>query len=111
MSRRPSYPPKTRALKTPEDTILRNLVKEGTNLGWLTYHTHDSRRSPEGFPDLVMVRGNTMLAWELKSETGQPTRAQLTWVAALMQVTRLDVRVVRPEGLEDAYKTLVEAGR
>lgn len=24
--------------------------------GWRYYHTYDSRRSPEGFPDLVLLR-------------------------------------------------------
>ena len=29
--------------------------------GWLAYHTHDSRRSAPGFPDLVLVRNGIQI--------------------------------------------------
>ena len=35
-------------------------------LGWLVYHTHDSRHSPEGFPDLILVREPRLIIAELK---------------------------------------------
>lgn len=52
--------------------------------GWMVYHTHDSRRSASGFPDLVAVHPKlgTIFA-ELKSDKGQPTAAQNDWLAAL----------------------------
>lgn len=39
--------------------------------GWLVYHTHDSRRSAEGFPDLVMLRLSRMVVAELKTPTAK----------------------------------------
>ena len=55
--------------------------------GWRTYHTHDSRRSNPGFPDIVMVhpkRGLVVFA-ELKREGGRTTQAQRDWLADLRQ--------------------------
>lgn len=64
-----------------------NIVRLAKLLGWLCYHTHDSRKSTAGFPDLVLVRqyrqpGRALFA-ELKTERGRLSPAQETWCHAL----------------------------
>ena len=54
--------------------------------GWRVYHTHDSRRSAPGFPDLTLVRGPELLFVELKSGSGRLSRAQKEWLEALRVV-------------------------
>lgn len=51
--------------------------------GWKRYHTHDSRRSPKGFPDLVLVRAPRVLFIELKKADGVITPEQQDWLRAL----------------------------
>lgn len=51
--------------------------------GWLCYHTHDSRRSDPGFPDLVLVRGGTLIFAELKSKYGRVSAEQKVWLNEL----------------------------
>ena len=51
--------------------------------GWLVYHTHDSRRSEPGFPDLILVRGRIVVALELKMPGCKPTPKQQAWLTAL----------------------------
>ncbi len=50
--------------------------------GWAAYHTHDSRKSVPGFPDLVLVR-EVVLWRELKTNTGKLTQEQATWLSLL----------------------------
>jgi hypothetical protein len=63
---------------------------------WKTYHTHDSRRSAPGFPDLVLVKpGRHCLFWEVKTERGQVSVAQQAWIDDLRNSGQIAV-VVRP---------------
>ena len=68
--------------------------------GWLVYHTHDSRRSEPGFPDLTMVRGTRLGFVELKSAKGKLSEAQHDWLAALMFAGAW-VRIWRPQDWHD----------
>ncbi|HMM95380.1 VRR-NUC domain-containing protein [Phycicoccus sp.] len=54
---------------SPSEADLQSwIIEAATTLGWLGYHTHDSRNSVEGFPDLVLVRGRIIYR-ELKIST------------------------------------------
>jgi VRR-NUC domain len=67
--------------------------------GWLAYHTHDSRRSDAGFPDLVLVRPPELIVAELKTERGRVTGAQSHWIEALL-ASGVEALVWRPSDLE-----------
>ena len=45
-----------------EKEFQRLVVDYATLHGWMHYHTHDSRRSTPGFPDLVLVRERIIFA-------------------------------------------------
>ena len=62
---------------------------------WLVYHTHDSRRSAPGFPDLTMVRRGHLIFAELKTEKGPTSAAQKRWLAEL-QMAHPHVYLWRP---------------
>lgn len=52
--------------------------------GWRCYHTHDSRRSQAGFPDVTLVRDKRLIFAELKSAEGRMSAEQSEWAAALL---------------------------
>jgi hypothetical protein len=54
--------------------------------GWRVYHTHDSRHSEPGFPDLTMVRNGCLIFAELKADKGRLSPAQREWLADLETV-------------------------
>jgi hypothetical protein len=54
--------------------------------GWRAYHTHDSRRSQPGFPDLVLVRPPEILFVELKGARTRVQPEQREWLAMLSDV-------------------------
>jgi hypothetical protein len=70
--------------------------------GWLCYHTHDSRRSEAGFPDLVLVKASTddrpgnIIFAELKADRGRLTPAQRVWLEALGACPGVEAYVWRP---------------
>ena len=53
---------------------------------WLCYHTHNSRGSVAGFPDLVLVRGDRVVFAELKVGRNKRTQQQEVWATALNAV-------------------------
>lgn len=73
------------------------VVQAAQSMGWVYYHTHDSRRSPAGFPDLVLVHPvkKRILYRELKAEKGKVSNAQKIWIDNLV-ATGADVAVWRP---------------
>jgi len=70
----------------------------------LVYHTHDSRRSVAGFPDLVLVSEHRQRALfrELKTSKGRLSAAQFDWISS-MQLAKLNAGVWRPEDLTNGH--------
>ena len=95
------------------------LVETAQLCGWLYFHAYRSDKSPEGFPDLVMVRDGALLALELKR--GLPEiaamvrtdsgKAQLDWIAAIHQVPGCRAAVVSPENEAMAMGWILERRR
>jgi hypothetical protein len=78
-------------------------------LGWRVYHTHDSRRSEPGWPDLALVRDRLVMA-ELKTDTGRLSKAQRDWVTSLANAG-VEVYVWRPSDIDHVLRTLKAKGR
>lgn len=72
--------------------------------GWVWYHTHDSQRSPGGFPDLVLARERVVFA-ELKQDHKYPTPKQRTWAQNLTRAGA-EVYLWKPRDLDSIYKVL-----
>lgn len=86
-----------RAKAMTEGQLQIAVVEAAKRRGWLVYHTHDSRRSQAGYPDLHLVHptaGRSLLR-ELKRETGIVSKDQKIWLAAL-KLAGLDAGVWRP---------------
>jgi len=66
--------------------------------GWKMYFTWNSRNSPSGFPDLVLVnpQQKRVIFAELKSEAGKVTSTQAEWLDALLACGQ-EVEVWRPQ--------------
>lgn len=79
-----------------EKELMAVVVELATLLGWRSYHTHDSRRSGPGFPDMVLVRDGRLLFVELKSERGKLTYPQRAWLSALHVCPSAEVYEWRP---------------
>lgn len=78
-----------------EAQLLEIVVNAAEMGGWRHYHTHDSRRSAPGFPDLVLVRSPEVLWRELKTTAGRVTAEQHAWIADLQDAGQ-DAEIVRP---------------
>ncbi len=75
-------------------------------MGWLYYHTQDSRRSQPGFPDLVMLRGKRQVVAELKRQKGaKPSEKQQNWLDGYKAVGA-EVYVWRPAHIPEIEEIL-----
>ena len=75
-------PTQSSALSLSEADLQTCVIDLAQRLGWLVYHTHDSRHSAKGYPDIVALNGTVGLAIELKSEKGKVTPEQKQWLTA-----------------------------
>jgi len=79
--------------------------------GWLTYHTHDSRRSQAGFPDLVFVRPPAIVFAELKSARGKLRPEQEAWLEAVAGCETVGARLWRPSDWPEIEKEMLARPR
>ena len=72
------------------------------------YHTHDSRRSPSGWPDVAAIKptGGTLYLCELKTDTGIVSQAQAAWLEALGGCTGVVADIWRPSMLSEVVERL-----
>ena len=66
-----------------EKAFQSDVMRVAKMLGWLPYHTFDSRRSASGFPDLVLVRERVLFR-ELKVGKNKLSQAQELWRDSIM---------------------------
>lgn len=85
------------------DAEVRKLAKL---CGWLYYHTYRSKRSPAGFPDLVLVRPPRIVYAELKSKDGKVTPEQKIWLDKLAGCPQNEVYLWRPDELQEIADVL-----
>lgn len=75
--KQPAIPPES------EKQFMQTVTDLAGVFGWLVFHTHDSRRSQPGFPDLFMLRGRRAIGAELKSARGKATFDQTMWLSRM----------------------------
>jgi hypothetical protein len=73
--------------------------------GWKVYHTWNSKHSEAGFPDLLMLRGERIIAAELKRDGKRPTPAQDEWLVAFGRAGVL-VYEWHPKDWDDIQRTI-----
>jgi hypothetical protein len=104
-----SFVPTTFVPPVPPDATEKQLQAAVMRLaeahGWLAYHTHNSRHSAKGFPDIVAVRGPQLLFAELKTQTGKFSTEQTEWLTALERVPGILVRRWRPSDWDEIVST------
>lgn len=76
--------------------------------GWLYYHTFNAFRSPEGFPDTVLIhpKKHRLIIAELKTDTGKVTLKQQAWIDAWSLIPCAEVWLLRPSMFDDFWEEL-----
>ncbi len=77
--------------KISEKAFMRQIVQLAGLCGWFVYHTHDSRRSTKGFPDILLLKGPRIVVAELKVGRNKLTPEQESWLAAFRLVPGAEV--------------------
>lgn len=97
---------------TPLEDILeadwqRTVLQLAKTLAWWAYHTHDSRRSAHGMPDLLLVKDRVVYV-ELKRESRKTSKLSPEQIRVLtrLSVAGAEVYVCRPSHLDELAKVL-----
>jgi hypothetical protein len=78
-----------------EEELMTRVGRLCRDLRLLAYHTHDSRKSPPGYPDWHIVGHGKSIFRECKTEHGRITKDQDQWISRLREAG-YDVEVWRP---------------
>ena len=98
------------------------IITLARTLGWLVFHTHDSRRQVRpgvfvgdsdaaGYPDLTLVhpRRHRVVWAELKVGSNKPTAKQQDWLDALAEAGE-EAHLWRPSDM-DAIETVLKTNK
>ena len=102
-------PGKTRRAQ-PEKLFMNKIVRAAAAFGFSPYHTHDSRRSHPGWPDLVLIdplKQKRVIFAEIKTEKGKVTPEQQWWINSLVACGQ-EAYIWRPSQWDDIIATLRE---
>ena len=80
-----------------EKAFMQAVIRYAKEHGWICYHTHDSRRSLPGYPDLTLVRNGVCLWSEVKVPGGVLSLQQAHWLTALGEVRETAAFLWQPE--------------
>ena len=83
-----------------EKDFQKAVVRQARAWGWRVHYTTISYRSQPGWPDLFMVRGDRLLAVELKTMKGKVSDEQEAWLAVLEATGKVETEVWRPDSWE-----------
>ena len=101
-----------------EAQVQASVIVAARELGWLVYHTKNSKQSEPGFPDLVAVKAPRVIFMELKDETGTLSKpewnkaktrllpGQTTWAEAFAACPGVEYMLVRPSNVQQVYESL-----
>lgn len=99
-----------------EDAWLTHVLALARHHGWRSAHFRPARtdrgwRTPvsgdgKGFPDLVMVRGTTLICAELKAQRGRLTPEQEAWLVDLSHAQSVCAEVWRPGDRDEVLEAL-----
>lgn len=84
----------------PERAFQARLRRAALDLGWLYYHTYDSRGSDADFPDTLLTKPGRVLIWELKVGRNKPTQGQRNWLSVLATVPGVETGCYWPRDWE-----------
>ena len=91
-----------------------NVRMQAKVYGWMEHVVYDSRRSPEGWPDLFFVRQsepdalvNEAVAFECKTEKGKATPQQEHWLEMLSGVPGITAMLIRPSDIDKVVEVLL----
>ena len=112
----PALPPEPVDDPVSEASLLAAVKDIARFYGWQFYHTHDSRRSEPGFPDLVLWHSgqHRIIFAELKTMTGALTPTQRETLNELTNAGAdcgIEVCVWRPDGLRSPDRYIYQALR
>jgi hypothetical protein len=82
------------------------VVYVARRFGWREYHTHDSRKSRAGWPDLVLCRPPVLVFAELKVPPNKATPEQEQWLADLRACPGVEVYLWTPSSWPEIERVL-----